>query len=80
MACRPSTERVCVCRGVSLPRGDVEDKEGAKANSGGRDEWSVGVEAEGAAGEQDPARGEGGVLGGVGDLVDGLAAQRRRGG
>ena len=57
-------------------RGDVEDKEGAKANSGGRGERGVGIEAKGAAGEQYPARGEGGVIGGVGDLVHALAAQR----
>ena len=38
------------------------------------------VEAEAAAGERDAARSEAGMLAGVGDLIDGVAAQERRGG
>ncbi len=61
-------------KGGEPSRRRVEDKERANAHPGGRDQRSVGIEAEGAAAEQDPIRREGGVFGGVGDLVHALAA------
>ncbi len=51
----------------------VEHEERADADAVGCDQGSAGIEAEGAAVEEDAVGGEVGVVTGVGDLVDGVA-------
>ena len=63
--------------GSEPARGRVQHEERADADSGGRDQRGAGIEAEGAAGEEDPSGSEGRMVAGIGDFVDILGAERR---